>query len=148
LDSDRGGIAHGCDVVEVVDEMERKWYHTLMKRILAVLMLTALAGAFAGCFGPKGGKMKLPDNAVLLDVRQADEFNAGHIKGAVLVPHDTIAEKIGLVVPDKNTPVYVYCRYGRRSAIAVEVMKKLGYTNLTDLGGMGDALKSLLFQRK
>ena len=49
-------------------------------------------------------------NAVLLDVRQADEFNVGHIDGAVLVPHDTIAEKIGTVVPDKNIPVYVYCR--------------------------------------
>ena len=83
--------------------------------------------------------MKLPDNAVLLDVRQADEFNAGHIKGAVLVPHDKIVEKIGAVVPDKNTPVYIYCRSGRRSAIAVEVMRKLGYTNMTDLGGMEEA---------
>ena len=87
--------------------------------------------------------MKLSDNAVLLDVRQADEFNAGHIDGAVLVPHDTIAEKIGAVVPDKNTPVYIYCRSGRRSAIAVEAMKKLGYTNLTDLGGMDEAKKRL-----
>ena len=83
--------------------------------------------------------MKLPDNAVLLDVRQADEFNVGHIDGAVLVPHDTIAEKVGAVVPDKNTPVYIYCRSGRRSAIAVEVMRKLGYTNMTDLGGMEEA---------
>ena len=87
--------------------------------------------------------MKLPDNAVLLDVRQADEFNAGHIDGAVLVPHDTITEKIGAGVPDKNIPVYVYCRSGRRSAIAVEAMRKLGYTNLTDLGGMDDAKKRL-----
>ena len=87
--------------------------------------------------------MKLPDNAVLLDVRQADEFNAGHIEGAVLVPHDTIAEKIGAVVPDKNIPVYVYCRSGRRSAIAVEAMRKLGYTNLTDLGGMEEAKRHL-----
>lgn len=87
--------------------------------------------------------MKLPDNAVLLDVRQADEFNAGHIDGAVLVPHDTIAEKIGAVVPDKNTPVYVYCRSGRRSAIAVEAMEKLGYVDLTDLGGMDEAKKRL-----
>ena len=87
--------------------------------------------------------MKLPDNVVLLDVRQVDEFNAGHIKGAVLVPHDTIAKKVGSVVPDKNTPVYVYCRSGRRSAIAVEAMKKLGYTDLTDLGGMDDAKKRL-----
>ena len=66
-----------------------------------------LAGALVGCLGPKGGNMMLPDNAVLLDVRQADEFNVGHIDGAVLVPHDTIAEKVGAVVPDKNTPVYI-----------------------------------------
>ena len=102
-----------------------------------------LAGALVGCFCPKGGKMKLPDNAVLLDVRQADEFKVGHIDGAVLVPHDTIAEKIGAVVPNKNTPVYVYCRSGRRSAIAIGAMKKLGYTDLTDLGGIDEAKKSL-----
>ena len=83
--------------------------------------------------------MKLPDTAVLLDVRRIEEFNAGHIDGAVLVPHDTIAEKVGAVVPNKNTPVYVYCRSGRRSAIAVEAMEKLGYTDLTDLGGMDEA---------
>ena len=103
----------------------------------------ALAGALVGCFDPKGGNMKLPDNAVLLDVRQIEEFNAGHIDGAVLVPHDMIAEKIGAFVPNKNTPVYIYCRSGRRSAIAVEAMKKLGYTNLIDLGGMDEAKKSL-----
>ena len=85
----------------------------------------------------------MPDNAVLLDVRRIDEFNAGHIAGAVLVPHDTIAEKISSVIPDKSTPVFVYCRSGRRSAMAVEAMKKLGYANLTDLGGMKDAEKFL-----
>ena len=114
-----------------------------MRRKITAVMLIALAGALVGCLGPKGEKMKLPDNAVLLDVRRADEFNAGHIDGAVLVPHDTIAEMVGAVVPDKNTPVYVYCRSGRRSAIAVEVMRKLGYTNLTDLGGMDEAKKRL-----
>ena len=114
-----------------------------MRIITTVLILIALAGVFAGCLGLKGGNMKLPDNAVLLDVRRIEEFNAGHIDGAVLVPHDTIAEKIGAVVPNKNTPVYVYCRSGRRSAIAVEAMEKLGYTDLTDLGGMDEAKKRL-----
>ena len=114
-----------------------------MRRKTIVVILMVLAGALVGCLGPKGGKMKLPDNAVLLDVRQADEFNAGHIDGAVLVPHDMIAEKIGAVVLDKNTPVYIYCRSGRRSAIAVEAMRKLGYTNLTDLGGMDEVKKRL-----
>ena len=116
----------------------------IMRRKTIVVILMVLVGVLVGCVGPKGGKMKLPDNAVLLDVRQADEFNAGHIKGAVLVPHDTIIEKVGSVVPDKSTPVYVYCRSGRRSAIAVEAMKKLGYTDLTDLGGMDEAEKRLL----
>jgi phage shock protein E len=114
-----------------------------MIRKTTAVILIALTGALVGCFGPKGGKMKLPDNAVLLDVRQADEFNAGHIEGAVLVPHDTIAEKVGAVVPDKNIPIYVYCRSGRRSAIAVKAMKKLGYTNLTDLGGIDEAKRHL-----
>ena len=114
-----------------------------MRIITIVVMSMTLAGVFTGCLGSKGREMKLPGNAVLLDVRQADEFNAGHIDGAVLVPHDTVVEKIGAVVPDKNTPVYVYCRSGRRSAIAVEAMKKLGYTDLTDLGGMDEAKKRL-----
>ena len=114
-----------------------------MRRKITAVMLIALAGTLVGCLGQKGGKMKLPDNTVLLDVRQADEFNAGHIDGAVVVPHDTIAEKIGDVVPDKNAPVFVYCRSGRRSAIAIEAMKQLGYTNLTDLGGMEEAEQRL-----
>ena len=57
----------------------------LNSKITIVLMLIALAGLFIGCLGPKGGNMKLPDNAILLDVRQADEFNAGHIDGAISV---------------------------------------------------------------
>ena len=114
-----------------------------MRRITIVVILMALTGVLVGCLGSRGDKMKLPDNAVLLDVRQVDEFNAGHIDGAVLVPHDTIVANVGAIVPDKNTPVYVYCRSGRRSAIAFEAMKKLGYTNLTDLGGMDEAKRRL-----
>ena len=112
-----------------------------MKTVKVVFV--ALAGVLAGCVGSTGGNVKLPDNAVLLDVRRIDEFKTGHIAGAVLVPHDTIAEKIGSLIPDKNTPVFVYCRSGRRSSMAVETMKRLGYTDLTDLGGMDEAKKRL-----
>ena len=114
-----------------------------MRNLTEIMMvvLVVVAALFAGCLGLKGrGEIvKLPDNAVLLDVRQPGEFNAGHIDGAVLVPHDTIADKIASVVPDKETPVYVYCRSGRRSAMAVRSMRSLGYTNLIDLGGMAEA---------
>ena len=73
-----------------------------MRRITTVVMLIAFAGMLVGCLGSRGGKMKLPDNAVLLDVRQADEFNTGHIDGAVLVPHDTIVEKIDAIVLEER----------------------------------------------
>lgn len=118
-----------------------------MRNLTGMMKVAAAAAVvlFAGCLGAKveGEVMKLPDNAVLLDVRQPDEFNSGHIAGAVLVPHDTIADRIGSVVPDKETPVYVYCRSGRRSAIAVEAMKRLGYTDLVDLGGIDEARERL-----
>lgn len=114
-----------------------------MRNLTEIMMvaLVVVAALFAGCLGLKGrGEIvKLPDNAVLLDVRQPGEFNAGHIAGAVLVPHDTIKDKIASVVPNKETPVYVYCRSGRRSAMAVRSMRSLGYTNLIDLGGMAEA---------
>jgi phage shock protein E len=70
------------------------------------------------------------------------EMIASSVK-VVLYAYDKIAEKVGAVVPDKNTLVYIYCRSGRRSAIAVEAMRNLGYTNLTDLGGMDEAKKRL-----
>ena len=114
-----------------------------MKRMKIAVMLISLMGVFAGCVSLVGENMKLPDNAVLLDVRRNDEFNAGHIAGAVLMPHDTIAENICEAVPDKDAPIFVYCRSGRRSAMAIEAMKKLGYSNLTDLGGMEEAKKRL-----
>lgn len=87
--------------------------------------------------------MYLPENAVLLDVRSAEEFASGHIDGAVLLPHDEIAARIASVVPVKSTPVFVYCRSGRRSGIAVEAMKALGYTELVDLGGKDEAQRRL-----
>lgn len=112
-------------------------------RIGIVALAVVLAPVFSGCVSVKGGKMKLPENAVLLDVRSAGEFASGHIDGAVLLPHDEITARIETVVPVKTTPVFVYCRSGRRSGIAVEAMKALGYTDLVDLGGKDEAEEKL-----
>lgn len=75
--------------------------------------------------------------ALLLDVRTAEEYAAGHAPNAVLVPYDRIAQQINSLAPDKNQKIYLYCRSGRRSGIAFETLKGLGYTQLTDLGGLG-----------
>ena len=74
--------------------------------------------------------------AILIDVRTADEYAAGHAAQAILVPYDVIEQKIAPIAPDKNQKIYLYCRSGRRSAIATETLKGMGYTNVTDLGGL------------
>ena len=73
--------------------------------------------------------------AVLIDVRTADEFASGALPGATLIPHGDIAARIAEVAPDKNTPVVLYCRSGRRSGIAQDELQALGYTQVINAGG-------------
>lgn len=81
----------------------------------------------------------MSEKAVLIDVRSAEEYNAGFHPGAVNIPHTEIAEKISAVAPDKTTPLYLYCRSGRRVGIAMENLKKLGYQTMYNLGGFEEA---------
>lgn len=75
--------------------------------------------------------------AVLLDVRTEGEYRDGRIPGAVLLPFDEITrESAAGVIPAKNSTVIVYCRSGRRSGIAAETLRDLGYTNVRDLGAI------------
>ena len=76
------------------------------------------------------------EDIVLLDVRTAEEFNSGHIPTAVLLPYDQIEDKSEKLLNDKNKEIIVYCRSGRRSAIALDMLVKLGYTNVKDFGGI------------
>lgn len=75
------------------------------------------------------------EGAVLLDVRNADEFRQGHIPGSVNVPVDCI-EKAADVIAAKDTPVYAYCLRGSRSKRAVAALKAMGYTNVCSIGGI------------
>ena len=79
--------------------------------------------------------MKSIENAVLLDVRSKEEYLGGHIPGSKNVPVENI-EKVVDVIADKNTPVFVYCLRGSRSASAVSAMEKMGYTNAKSIGGI------------
>lgn len=74
-------------------------------------------------------------NAVLLDVRTVDEYRQGHIDGSLNIPLQNIhAEKNN--IPDLDKPIYVHCLSGARSAQATSVLKSMGYTNVTDIGGI------------
>lgn len=73
--------------------------------------------------------------AVLLDVRNADEYKDGHIPGSISVPVNEIQD-IEEVIKDKKTPVFVYCFSGRRAGKAVQIMKTFGYENVKNIGGI------------
>ena len=75
---------------------------------------------------------------VILDVRAQEEYDQGHIPGAIVIPHEEITEKAEAVLPDKNQLILVYCRSGRRSKIAADAMVELGYTNIKEFGGILD----------
>ena len=77
-------------------------------------------------------------NSFILDVRTEEEFAGGHIKGAVLIPHDEIEAKAESVITDKERLILVYCRSGRRSKIAAEKLVELGYSNVKEFGGIND----------
>ena len=75
---------------------------------------------------------------IILDVREQDEYDAGHIPDAILLPYTQIEQKVEDVILDKNALVLVYCRSGIRSKIASETLSALGYTNVKEFGGIND----------
>ncbi|MFM7180540.1 MAG: rhodanese-like domain-containing protein [Verrucomicrobiales bacterium] len=79
------------------------------------------------------------DGAVMIDVRGPGEFASDHVEGAINVPLDSLEARIATVAPDKNQPVLVHCLSGTRSAFAVRTLRKLGYSQVHDLGSLGRA---------
>lgn len=73
--------------------------------------------------------------AVLLDVRTADEYRQGHIEGSLNLPLQNI-ETVKNTIYDTDKPIYVHCLSGARSAQAASVLKSMGYTNVTNIGGI------------
>ena len=75
---------------------------------------------------------------VVLDVRTEEEFAQGHIPGAILIPDYEIREEAESSLPDKDALILVYCRSGRRSKNAAQILAELGYTNIREFGGILD----------
>lgn len=115
----------------------------MKKYLLIILCLFFLVG----CSGEKSNKVNyveakekiINEGAILLDVRTKDEYDEGHIDGAVLLPLDSISEdSVKKVVDNNKMVIIVYCRSGNRSAQALEMLKELGYDNVFDLGAMSN----------
>ena len=119
----------------------------MMKKLLAAAIsavaITTSFVAYANTAPQTEQSAVQPEKAkgVWIDVRSAEEFNAGHLQGAVNIPHDQILARIQAVSPDKNAPVNLYCRSGRRAETALTELKNAGYTNVTNHGGYEDLVK-------
>ena len=80
---------------------------------------------------------------VLIDVRTGQEFQSGHIQTAINLPHTSIGEEIAGARVSKDDHIIVYCKSGRRAALAFETLKGLGYANVENYGGLEEAGKRL-----
>ena len=120
------------------------------KRFLLMLLTLALPFGCVGC--SDGGSatyeqisgaeakalMDSESGYIIIDARTQEEYNEGHIPGAILIPEYEIADRAEKELPDKDQLILVYCRSGRRSKIAAEELVKLGYTNVKEFGGIID----------
>ena len=75
------------------------------------------------------------EGSILVDVREKDEFEEGHIPSAVNIPLSNITT-ITSILSNKETPLFVYCLSGARSKQAESIFKKLGYSTVKNIGGM------------
>ncbi len=118
-----------------------------MKRIfpliLAVLLVltgcreTVVENAYQQITQEEAKNMMDAQAVIVLDVREQDEFDAGHIPGAVLLPVATITkDSAAVVIPETDSVVLVYCRSGNRSKTASKSLAELGYTNVYEFGGI------------
>lgn len=80
----------------------------------------------------------------LIDVREESEYRAGHVKGAEWLGKGILERDIEARVPDRNTPLYLYCGGGFRSVLAADNLQKMGYTQVVSVDGGWKQLQSLL----
>ena len=82
--------------------------------------------------------MSRDDGHVIVDVRRQDEYDAGHIPGAILIPNEEIGTSPPAALPDLNQIVLLYCSSGNRSKQAAQKLFDMGYTNIFEFGGIID----------
>ncbi len=117
--------------------------------MLSVFMLASCAANAAETSAPEAEYHKITaeqakermgsgDELIVLDVRTQDEYDAGHIEGAVLLPNETITDTQPDLLPNLDAEILIYCRSGNRSAQAALKLIAMGYTNVYDFGGIID----------
>ena len=115
----------------------------LLTTVLSAVAITAplVASADSTPKAEQSAVQAQKAKGIWIDVRSAEEFNAGHLQDAVNIPHDKIIEGVKAIGSDKDAPINLYCRSGRRAEAALTELKNAGYTNVTNHGGYEDLVK-------
>ncbi|MBR5452654.1 MAG: rhodanese-like domain-containing protein [Clostridia bacterium] len=128
----------------------KRFFSLLLSLLIITLMISCAENKGGAADGdetrgyrpisPEAAKQMMTDypGAVILDVRTAEEYNGGHIPGAIVLDYEDVRAKAHVVLPDKEQIILVYCRSGRRSKIAAEDLAELGYTEVYEFGGIID----------
>ena len=128
-----------------------------MKKMISLLLLLLSFSLLLSACAPDGGTADIQkaeyrkinaeeaktmmdenENVILVDVRTQEEYDEGHIEGAILIPNETITDTMPEQLADADAVILVYCRSGRRSEEAARKLVDLGYTNVYDFGGIID----------
>ena len=113
----------------------------LLAAVGALLLLTGCGGEKAPAFQQISAEeaaamMETETDYVILDVRTQQEYEQGHIPGAICIPNEAIGTGELPALPDKAQRIFVYCRSGNRSKQASQKLAALGYTNVVEFGGI------------
>lgn len=102
----------------------------------AALLLGLLFWKRVGQISPDEAKRLLSEGALVVDVRTPGEYSGDHVRGALNLPLDRLAERIAKSVPDRSKPLLLHCHSGGRSALARARLKSLGFEQVHNLGGL------------
>jgi len=106
-----------------------------MKHSPEFLALAAEAKKSIKELSPEAVKALVKTGAVVIDVRDKEEYDEKHLEGAINISRGTLEMRISAVIPDKDTHVVCYCAGGNRGALATDTLVKLGYKNAVSIDG-------------
>lgn len=113
-----------------------------MRTLFSLIMLTFVLLSCSSQADDMKHK-EISENIIIIDVRTQGEYDAEHIEGAILMPYTEIDKLIEQKDIPKNAQIALYCRSGRRSGIAKQILEKKGYTNTVNYGGYSTAARKL-----
>ena len=125
-----------------------------MKTIINInprLLILILVLNLVSCskFGPEQEQAwkLINQGALIIDVRTKEEYKQGHLNKAINIPYENIPKIIQRIGKDKNKPVVLYCRSGRRASVTLNELQRLGYKNIINGGGL-NAMKAAFDAKK